>query len=428
MFYRDKDKRKLIFALAFAFAAPSHILMDAGWENIQANQEGIVWGIIPLTAAFLIVVVSSAINLSDFEKPFKAFLAVLGTSIVLMFVQLPVKSMLPYVVQSISVVAIVASVYLTLKKRETSNIMFLLSMLCFSTAGIGLSMELEAYFTTFSYGFAYLFIGLVFVTSKENVNEDVAQYFTLKEELENTKEKLRESKEEQEQLVRSERLAAIGEAATMVGHDLRNPLQAIENATYCINNELSKAQHATPATDSIKIIHKSIEYADNIVNDLLCFASTRKPVSTKTDINELINEVLVQNNRPDNIETVTELDELPKIEGDKQMLKRVFVNLADNAVQAMEPTGGTLKVSTKQIGNSIEIRFKDTGTGIAEDDLQKIFAPFFTTKAQGMGVGLAICKRFVEQHKGTIEVESKEGEGSIFTIKLPIKGHGGEKA
>jgi signal transduction histidine kinase len=428
MFYKDKDKRKLIFALAFAFAAPSHIMMDNGWETTQTT-EGIFWGVIPITAAFLIVSMSSALNIKDFDKPFKAFLIILIASTVLMFIPIfPVKTTLPSVVQIITVAATVASTFVYIKKRETSNLMFLLAMLCFSSGGVGIGIGLESYFSTFSFAFAYVFIGLVFITSKENMNEDVAHYFTLQEELQTTKEKLRESKEEQEQLVRAERLAAIGEAATMVGHDLRNPLQAIENATYYLNTELLKIQSSAAVMDSIRIIHKSIDYADNIVNDLLCFASTRKPVSTKTDINELIKETLLQINVPDNIETQTELDDLPKIEGDKQMLKRVFINLADNAVEAMEPKGGKLKVSTKQKDSSIEVKFEDTGAGIAEKNLQKIFAPFFTTKAQGMGVGLAICKRFVEQHYGTIKVESKEGEGSIFTIQLPISGDGGETA
>jgi signal transduction histidine kinase len=104
------------------------------------------------------------------------------------------------------------------------------------------------------------------------------------------------------------------------------------------------------------------------------------------------------------------------------MLKRVFVNLALNGIQTMEEKGGTLKIETKKVGDYIEMKTTDNGIGIKDEYMQKIFTPFFTTKAQGMGVGLAICKRFVEIHEGTIEVESKEGEGSIFTIKLPIKG------
>ena len=102
------------------------------------------------------------------------------------------------------------------------------------------------------------------------------------------------------------------------------------------------------------------------------------------------------------------------------MLKRIFVNLAVNAIQAMKEKRGSLKVSTRKTEGEIEVSFQDTGTGIKEEDMKKLFTPFFTTKAQGMGVGLAICKRFVKLHEGSISVQSEEGKGSIFTVKIPI--------
>jgi signal transduction histidine kinase len=130
---------------------------------------------------------------------------------------------------------------------------------------------------------------------------------------------------------------------------------------------------------------------------------------------------------PENLETVIELGELPKIEADKDMMKRIFVNLAVNGIQAMNEKGGTLKVSTKKTNVFIEVKFKDTGIGIKKENIQKIFTPFFTTKAQGIGVGLSICKRFTKIHDGSIKVESEEGKGSIFTVNLPIQRNGGVK-
>ena len=130
---------------------------------------------------------------------------------------------------------------------------------------------------------------------------------------------------------------------------------------------------------------------------------------------------------PENIETIIESDQLPKIEVDKDMIKRVFVNLAVNGIQAIEEKGGTLKVSTKKTDGFIEVSFQDKGIGIKNENFRKLFTHFFTTKAQGMGVGLAICKRFAELHDGSIKVESEEGEGSIFTVKLPIQRNGGVK-
>ena len=258
------------------------------------------------------------------------------------------------------------------------------------------------------------------ITKRKQMEEELSRY---SEKLEDLVEKRTKAlKESQELLVKSERLAAIGQATTMVGHDLRNPLQAIENAAFYLNNEFSNIPDSSKIKETVQVINRSIDYADNIVNDLLCFASTRKAAFLEIDINDLIKETLLQINIPKNVKTVTELDETPRIVGDKQMLKRVFVNLALNGIQAMEEKGGTLKIETKKVGDYIEMKTTDNGIGIKDEYMQKIFTPFFTTKAQGMGVGLAICKRFVEIHEGTIEVESKEGEGSIFTIKLTIKG------
>ena len=261
-------------------------------------------------------------------------------------------------------------------------------------------------------------------TLKQN-EEKLRRYSEHLEEL--VEERTRALKESQELLVKSETLAAIGQAATMVGHDLRNPLQAIENATYYLNTELSNLPISQKTTETLRAMHRSIEYADKIVKDLQSFASKREPIFRETDINAVVKETFSHLKTPENMETIIELGELPKIEADKDMMKRVFVNLAVNGIQAMKEEGGVLKVSTKKTNGSIEVKFKDTGIGIKKENIQKIFTPFFTTKAQGMGVGLSICKRFAEIHDGSIKVESEEGKGSIFTVKLPIQMNGGGK-
>jgi len=229
-----------------------------------------------------------------------------------------------------------------------------------------------------------------------------------------------EKKQMEEQLIKSERLAAIGQAATMVGHDLRNPLQAIENGVYLLNAELSKNRMTNTTKTTIDAITKSIEYADNIVNNLRSFTKMEKPMLVETDINSVVKESLSLVNKPDNIELVIKTEEMPKIKVDKKMLKRVFVNLATNGMQAMKEKNGTLTVTTKKNGEFAEVSFKDTGVGISKEGMKKLFTPFFTTKAQGMGVGLALCKKFVELNKGTIDVESEQDKGSKFTIKLNI--------
>jgi PAS domain S-box-containing protein len=271
--------------------------------------------------------------------------------------------------------------------------------------------------------------GFVFIikdiTERTFMEDELRRYFEHLEEL--VEERTEALKQSQERLVKAERLAAIGQAAGMVGHDLRNPLQAIENGLYYIDTELSNLPVSQKIRETLQAIHNSVAYADKIVKDLQSFTSKREPLFRELDINTLVKETFSHVKTPENVETVIELGELPKIKADKDMMKRVFVNLAVNGIQAMEEKQGMLKVSTKKTDGFVEVRFQDTGIGIKKVNKTKIFRPFFTTKAQGMGMGLPICKRLVEIHDGNITVESEEGEGTIFTVKLPIQRNGGVK-
>ena len=236
---------------------------------------------------------------------------------------------------------------------------------------------------------------------------------------------MRERKKMEEQRLKLEKLATIGELSTMVGHDLRNPLQSIENATYVLNNELRRLASSTPiprkAMEMLRVINDSVNYADNVIRDLQDFSGTKHPIFERNDVNAIVKEVLSRVETPKNVELIMELGCLPKIEVDKDMIKRVFLNLATNGVQAMEEKGGFLIVSTKETKDFIEVSFKDTGIGIPKENMEKLFTPFFTTRAQGMGMGLAVCKKLINSHGGSIETESEEGKGSTFTVKLPVQ-------
>jgi histidine kinase len=240
---------------------------------------------------------------------------------------------------------------------------------------------------------------------------------------------IRERKLLQKQLLEIERLKAICDLALIVGHDLRNPLQAIANAAYIIRKEISNDKISERIMQALKVIQDSIQYSDKILRDLRDFAMTEPPKLEKLDINALVNEALAQIEVPTNIEVITKLGNVPKIYADKYMLKKIFVNLFINGIQAMEKNGGILSVSTRKRGGFIEITFEDTGVGIPEENLKKLFTSIFTTKAKGMGIGLLICKKFAESHGGSIHVKSTVGKRSTFTVKLPIKNKdlGGEK-
>jgi len=231
---------------------------------------------------------------------------------------------------------------------------------------------------------------------------------------------IRERKRLEEERLKLEKLAAIGELATMVGHDLRNPLQSIENATYYLNNELLRLPTTQKTLEMLQIINNSVNYADKIIRDLQDFSATKNPILKKTNINTIVKETLSQVKAPENMELIIELGHLPRIEADKDQIKRAFLNLAINGIQAMQ-NGGRLKVSTKKTKDFVEISFKDTGVGMSKENMEKIFTPFFTTRAIGMGMGLPICKKFIDAHNGSIEVESEVGKGSTFTVKLPIQ-------
>jgi PAS domain S-box-containing protein len=267
------------------------------------------------------------------------------------------------------------------------------------------------------------------ITARKRMENELKRYSEHLAEL--VKERARQLEEAQEHLLRSERLATIGELATMVGHDLRNPLQSIENAAYYLNNELQLLAPSLPnpqkTMEMLQAINNSVNYAAKILRELQDFSATRTPILKKTNINNIVRDTLQQTQTSNNVELQTEMGNLPEIEVDEDQIKRVFMNLAVNGIQAMENGGGTLTVSTKQTKGFVEISFKDTGTGISMENLQKLFNPLFTTKARGMGMGLSICKKFVQGHGGSIEVETEEGKGSTFRVKLPLtQENGGE--
>jgi len=238
---------------------------------------------------------------------------------------------------------------------------------------------------------------------------------------------VRERKALEEHVLKTQRLEAIRQLATMVAHDLRNPLAGIRNAAYYMKMKLKNVKEPT-LKEALEIIDREVVFANGIVNDLLDFASDKPLELKKINVNTVMEKALFLTQIPENIKVIKKLSPLPKIYADANRIHRVFKNIVENAVQAM-PKGGELSIQTRVNGNFIEVMFKDTGVGISKENMKKLFTPFFTTKSKGMGIGLTICKKFVEDHGGKIEVQSKEGKGAVFTVKLPVKrAEGGEKS
>ena len=245
-----------------------------------------------------------------------------------------------------------------------------------------------------------------------------------------------ESSQAYERVKERDRLAALGEMAAGLAHEIRNPLGAIKGAAQLlITGDGSLAAPAAGAANEtaelLDIIVEEANRLNNVVTRFLDYARSERPGregAGKVDLNAVVRKTLqvIQQEPHKNIEVRVRLDEqLPQIAGDPDSLMQVFLNLGQNAVQAM-PDGGTLEVLTTRrrrsrlgYGQFAEVRFRDTGIGIPRDRLKKLFIPFYTTKQKGTGLGLAISHRIINQHGGTIEVRSTIGQGSTFSVFLP---------
>jgi two-component system sensor histidine kinase ChiS len=223
----------------------------------------------------------------------------------------------------------------------------------------------------------------------------------------------------EERVVRQEKLAVLGELAGGVGHELRNPLGAIKNTTYFLNMALD--QPDLEVKESLGILEKEVANCERIIASLLDFARARAPLRRQVDIKELLQGVLSHIKIPENIEVKNRFsDSLSLILADPDQLSQVFGNIILNAVQAM-PAGGELLIKSETSEPEwIAVSVTDTGGGIPPENLEKIFEPLFTSKARGIGLGMAVTRTFVEGHGGSIEVRSEVGRGSTFTVRLPM--------
>jgi PAS domain S-box-containing protein len=253
--------------------------------------------------------------------------------------------------------------------------------------------------------------------------QDITERKKAEVQLEDYKNNLEKIVEERtKQLKDSERLAAIGATAGMVGHDIRNPLQAIAGDVYLLREELRgmpEREEKNNAEESLLGIEKNVDYINKIVADLQDFARPLKPNAEETDIKLVIDELLKKNGLPENIKATVKVGaDARKVVADFTFINRIMYNLVNNAVQAM-PKGGKLYINAYKEAKDILITVKDTGVGIPEAVKGKLFTPMFTTKSKGQGFGLAVIKRMTEALGGTVTFESQEGKGTTFVVRLP---------
>ncbi len=260
-----------------------------------------------------------------------------------------------------------------------------------------------------------------FVAIFEDITERKIAESKLKD-YQNNLEKLVE--ERTKQLKDAERLATIGATAGMVGHDIRNPLQAITGDLFLAKTELADlpdSKEKKNALESMGEIEKNIDYINKIVQDLQDYARPLNPKAEESDLKQIVEGLIAKNGLPENVEVnVNVAEDTSKISADAYYLNRILSNLVTNAVQAM-PQGGKLTIEAHKEANDTVITVSDTGVGIPKNIQDKMFTLMFTTKSKGQGFGLPVVKRMTESLGGTVSFESQEGKGTTFTIRLPIK-------
>ena len=266
------------------------------------------------------------------------------------------------------------------------------------------------------------FVSFVYEVEGKNVMQCNIRDITERKKAEETiSERTRELREAQDQLVKKEKLAILGNLAGGVGHELRNPLGAIKNAAYFLNMALEKPD--PDVKEMVDLINKEVVRSETIISSLLDFARPKTLTLRKESVNTVVNEALKRNPVPEHVNVINNLDEtLPKIQADPDKLLQVFNNIISNGFQAM-PDGGTLIITSKHSGpESVSIAFADTGVGISKENMKKLFEPLFTTKIKGIGLGMVVTKTIVDAHGGHIDVQSEEGKGTTVTVNLPMSG------
>jgi two-component system, NtrC family, sensor kinase len=257
----------------------------------------------------------------------------------------------------------------------------------------------------------------------DDIGKYTGQIEKAKQELEEkVEERTEELKRAQEKLIQSSKMAAVGQLAGGVAHEINNPMGVILGFAQIVAKNMKEGD---PLYMPLKSIEREVIRCKKLVGDLLTFSRTEKTQMEATYINGVIEEILSlieARTKVKNVEIIRKYGiDLPRITMNKNQIQQVIMNLCNNAIDAMAEAG-KLTITTKQTGTQIEIDVADTGKGMPEEVKKHIFEPFYTTKevGKGTGLGLSLCYEIIQRHKGTIEAESENGKGTVFVVKLPL--------
>jgi signal transduction histidine kinase len=306
-------------------------------------------------------------------------------------------------------------IYTAIRNRSQADLNFLIATLCFLFSGVVMNFGISVDIPVMLSLFGVVFIAFMFFRPHNTNPSTLPSFILLEKKLDEANQNL---KVMEEKLVRAERLAAIGELAGIIGHDLRNPLQGIRSAVYYLKAHSSSQDEAN--REMLEEIDNCIDRSDKIIKDLVEYSQVINLELLATEPKLLVARSLAQVKAPVNVEVIDSTTSKPVLVVDSNCVERVFGGIVKNAYDAM-PDGGKLAITCSESSGNVVFDFQDTGIGMDEETLAQMWTPLFTTKAKGMGLGLSICKRLIEAHNGTISAKSAVGIGTTISIALPMK-------